>query len=86
VTVVPWRRRIRVNPESPPRRSRLAFGISVYLAILGALFRLIILVVPGHPGLDLLKTNVMSIEQDFSDYSVIFISLGPFNSDLFTED
>jgi hypothetical protein len=60
------------------------FGLGIKPLVFRALFVLVFLVVPREPSLNLFKTRIHTIDQDFPQNAAIAIPLLVFNRDLFT--
>jgi hypothetical protein len=52
---------MRVTPEADLRLHRGAFGSGVGFSVGWTLLVLVLLIVPGHPGLDLIKASVLAV-------------------------
>src|SRR5437868_1735352 len=83
---VPRWNRIGINPQSNGGRTCSNFSSSVELPILSSLIVLVVLVMPRHARLNLLKADVLTFEHYLSYYAPISIVFRPLNSHDSIED
>src|SRR3954452_5173075 len=83
---VPRWNRIRIDPESNVGRTCSNFSSSVQLPVLSSLIVLVVLVMPCHARLNLLKADVLTFEHYLSYYAPISIVFRPLNSHHSIED
>src|SRR5579884_1310537 len=77
----PGRNRVRLRPQADVcSPGRILCG-SVGCALLGRLFPLELLVVPGHPGPDLVKADVLAVQEehatDFTAVALLLLAVEP---------
>src|SRR5262245_11349242 len=75
MTPFPWRHWFVVNPQASTRRPCFDFSRRIGRPFLSGLFPLVLLVVPGHPGLDLLQADIAAVSGHLSNHALVAVEL-----------
>ena len=72
---LPRRHRLRILPQSDPSSLSVLFLVPIHEPIVRRLLVLVLLVVPGHPGADLLQPDVTQADEHGAHLAAVPILL-----------
>src|SRR5690348_11109452 len=83
---IPRCNRRRITPQSNALETGCLLSLGIKAAVSRQLIPVILLVMPGQACLDLLKIDVLAIQQHFSQDTLIAVLFGPLHRNFLAKD